>query len=467
MNIRLAISTLLVFSLLWPCVCMGAAKPSQDDAIDIVLQTLRSDDQQMQAAAIAMVKEMPGKDVTKALAKELPHLSATSQVQLLSALGDRGDATALLAVVTAAKAKDPSVRTAALRALGQLGDASSVELLAQAAAGSSGDEQKAARSSLYRLRDPKVDQVILADVPKADAKTKFELVRSVGERDIRAATSVLLKTAGDEDDQVRIESLRVLKIIAGPADLPALVGLLINAHSSFDRGEAEKTIVAVAHKIEDKSHRGGSVLAVLPTVKDVQAKCSLLSVLGKIGDNDALPALRTALKDKNDEVQSAAIRAMASWPTPEPVTDLMNVAQSSNDTVHKILALRGVVRLLDLDSTRPAEETVAMYAKAMSLSPDVAEKKRVLSGLAHGQSLAALQMAATYLDDETLSNEAGFAAIKIAQSIEADFPEQAMNVLKKIAQTAKSDSLRRQAAEVIKSVEHPQQKVNVQGQEVK
>jgi HEAT repeat protein len=467
MKIWRAISTLSAFSLFCSSVCLGAAKSSQDDAIGIVLETLRSGDQQMQAAAIAMVKEMPGTDVTKALAKELPHLSAISQVQLLSALGDRGDAAALPAVVTAAKAKDQSVRIAALRALGRLGDASSVELLAQAAAGSSGDEQKAARASLYRLRDPKVDQVILADIPKADAKTKFELVRSVGERDIRAAVSVLLKTAGDEDDKVRIESLRVLKIIAGPADLPSLVELLIHARSSFDRSEAQKTVVAVAHKIEDKNHQGGSILAVLPAVKDLQAKCSLLSVLGKIGDNNGLPVLTAALKDENDEVQTAAIRALADWPTSKPVADLMNVAESSGNKVHKILALRGVVRLLGLDSARPAEETVAMYAKAMSLSPDVAEKKRVLSGLAGTKSLAALQMAATYLDDETLSSEAGFAAVKIARNIEGDFPEQTMSVLKKIVQTAKSDSLRRQAAEVISNIEHPQQKANVQGQEVK
>jgi HEAT repeat protein len=127
----------------------------------MVLDILKSGDQDMQAVAISMVKDMPGEEVTKALAAELPGLSPTSQVQLLSALGDRGDAVARPAVVTAVKAEDQSVRIAALRALGQLGDETTVGLLARAAGGARGGEQKAARDSLYSLRGPKVDQVIL------------------------------------------------------------------------------------------------------------------------------------------------------------------------------------------------------------------------------------------------------------------------------------------------------------------
>jgi hypothetical protein len=91
----------------------------------------------------------------------------------------------------------------------------------------------------------------------------------------------------------------------------------------------------------------------------------------------------------------------------------------------------------------------------MSFSTDAAEKKNVLSGLAATRSLAALQMAADYLNDEALFNEAGFAAIKIAEGIHGDFPQQAMGMLKKIVQTAKSDSLRQQAQEAIDGIERP------------
>ncbi|HCO96707.1 MAG TPA: hypothetical protein DIU00_22675 [Phycisphaerales bacterium] len=457
MKTNCTICSAIAFVLLCSyAVCLGGAEG--DSAVGIVLDILRSDDQEMQAAAIAMVKEMPGIEVTEALAKELPNLSAKSQVQLLSALGDRGDAVARPAVVAAVKAENQSVRIAALRALGQLGDDSSVELLAQAAAGAKGAEQKAARDSLYRLRGQNVDKVILAAIPKAEAKTKVELIRSVGQRNITAGVAALLETAKDSDRKVRIESLRVLKAVARPEHLPALVELLIKAKSSSDRTEAVKTIAAVAHRIADKNRQAASVLTALPSVKETVARCSLLNVLGRIGDNSALPVLTAALKDDNVDIQTAAIRALADWPTPEPAAEMLKVAESSGNKVHQILALRGFVRLLGLSSERQAGETIKLYKKAMSLAPDTGEKKRVLSGLANTKSLAALQMAAGYLDDETLSVEAGAAVINIAGGIYADYPEQAKDTLNRIIKTTKNDSLRQQAQELINNIEQSEEK---------
>lgn len=433
-------------------VCFGASE-QQDEAVGIVLDILKSGDQEMQAVAIAMVKDMPGAEVTKALVKELPNLSAASQVQLLSALSDRGDAAALPAVITAVNSKDESVRIAALKAVGQLGNESSVDLLARTAAAISGAEQKAARESLYRLRGSKVDGAILTGITKAESKTKVELIKSAGERNISAGVNTLLKTAKDSDRKIRLESLKVLKVVAGPEHLPALVELLLNLQSSSDLNEAGKMIASVAHKIEDKNRQAEAVLAVLPSVKDVKKQCSLLSVLGKTGDRSALPRLREALGSDNEEIRGAAIRALAEWPTSEPAADLMKAAENSENKVHRILALRGAVRLLGLDNKRGAEETIGMYKKAMSLAPDAGEKKRVLSGLANTKSLDALTMATGYLQDKALLKEAESAVVTIAGGIYENFPQQTMDVLKKIVQTTNNEALQKQAQEVINKIE--------------
>ena len=440
-------------TLLFLCfsVCFGASE-GQNEALSMVLDILKSNDQDMQAVAIAMVKDMPGTEVTKALVKELPTLSAASQVMLLSALSDRGDVAALPAVVAAVKTGDESVRIAALKAIGQLGNDSSVGLLAETAAQTSGAEQKAARESLYRLRGSKVDEAILAGIEKVEPKTRVELIKSAGERNISAGVSTLLKTAKDPDRKIRIESLKVLKIIATPENLPALVELLLDLKSSSDLNEASKTIATVAHKIEDKNRQAEAVLAILPSVKDVQKQGSLLMVLGKIGDSSALPQLREALNSKDADIKGSAIRALAEWPTSEPVGDLMEAARSSEDKVHRILALRGSVRLLGLDSNRSSEETIKLYQKAMDLTSSDSEKKRVLSGLANTKSLEALQIVKDFLQDKALSREAEYAIVKISGSIYENFPQQTSEVLKKILETTKNEILRTQAQEIINKI---------------
>ena len=430
----------------------------QQEAIDIVIDALKSNDPAMQAGAIALVRDIPGREITEALAKHLPNLPAAGQVQLLSAFADRADAAALPAVIKASDSADESVRIAALKAVGQLGDASSVSLLSGRAAQTSGEEQKAARESLYRLRGQQVDQAILAAIPSAQPDVKIELIQSVGERNIVPGIPVLLETAKDADpstplrDKVQRESFKVLKMVADAKFLPALVELLIKTKSQSVRGEAEKTVAAVAHKIEQKDRQAEAVLAALAQVVDVEARCSLLSVLGRIGDNSALPELRKALADDDAKIQDAAIRVLSDWPNPAPVDDLLKVAKTSDNQVHRILALRGFVRLLGLETGRPAEEMIELYQQAMKLAPDVPEKRKVLSGLANTKSLAALEMAATCLQDSSLQQEAEVAVVKIAAGIYGSYPEKTKEVLAKIMQTSKSDSLREQAQNVINQI---------------
>ncbi len=308
----------------------GMILTAGDKTSEVIVEMLKSADKPIQTVAIATLKEVAKTDVIKAAAEQLTNLGAAQQAQLISALADCGDKVALPAVQAAAKSTDTAVRVAALKAMGTLGDVSSVDMLVAAAASSGGEEQKAAQESLYRLHGADVDEAILKKLPDAEPKAKVELVRSCEQRDIKKSVPVLMKTAKDADAKVRIESIKALRALAGPQDIAALIELQLAA-SGNDRGELEKTVVVVAHKIAEDKGQGQAVLAALPTAKDVDAKCSLLSVLGKIGDEAALPVLRESLGDKEDKIKDAAVRALSDWPTAAPAADLLKVAQTSEN----------------------------------------------------------------------------------------------------------------------------------------
>ena len=428
-----------------------AATPEKE-AVGMIINVLRGNDEAMQAVAIGLVRGIPGAKIIKAAAAELPNLPVTAQVQLLWALAERGDPAAKPAVINAAKSSEADVRIAALKALGQLGDASSVTLLAQAAASATGAEQQAARGSLYRLRGSDIDAAILAAMPKAKPKVKVELIRGIARRRIYSATDILLKTAQSPDAAVRLESFRALRVVAGQEYLPVLVDILINVQDDAERSEAEKTVAAVGRKIPDKGRQAQAVLAALGTVKKVSARCSLLRALGKIGDDSALEVLRDALTDNNIRVTTAAIGALSDWPDDEPMAELLEVAQSSDNKKHQVLALRGVIRLIGLDSNRPAEETVEMYGKALKLASNVSEKKMILSALADVESFAALYMASEYLDDDALRPEAGAAMVEIANSTRRSHPQQTRILLRMVIRSSKSRSLRKQARKILKRI---------------
>lgn len=431
----------------------GIVAAMKEDAVEVILDVLKGEDQAMQSVAIEFIRRIPEARMDAVIA-ELPNLSVTSQAQLLSVLADRGDTAALPMVVMATKSRDESVRTAALRALGKLGDASTVAVLTRAAAKTSGAEQEAARQSLYRLRGPDIDETILGCINRAEPGVKVELIHSIGQRRVDTAVETLLKTAQDSETKVQLESFKVLRIVAGPEHLPALIGLLIKIRSEAVRSEAERCVTGVAHKIPKRGRQADAVLAVLSSVKEATARRSLLRVLGKIGigDDNALPVFSAALNGKDIEGKIVAIRALSGWPRSAagPMADLLKVARVSDEKKHRVLALRGFIRLVGLDSERPAEETVKMYREAMGLAEDVSEKRMMLSGLANVKSFSAMEMVAACLDDELLRGEAEAAVVKIGEAIRGrDHPQQTKAILQKVFRSSKDDSLRKEAEKLI------------------
>ncbi len=416
-----------------------------DNTTGIVVEVLKSDDQPMQTAVIGLLRDVANTEMIKAVAPMLDDLSLTSRVQLLSALADCGDKAALDAVVAEVQSQEPASRIAALTALGTLGGASNVDMLVDIAATATGDEQQAARDSLYRLRGEDVDQAIVQKIPDAQAKQKAELVRALDQRNITAAVPTVLKVVADSEPRVGVEAIKALRTIASPDNLSDIIDLLIKATGSTERTELERTVVAVARKIPDEQKQSDLVLEKLDSVEETAAKGSLLAVLGRLGNDSALPVLLDALKSTDDKIKDAAIRALSEWPNGTPAPNLLEVAKTSENQTHKILALRGYVRLIGLESDRAPEETIKMYKEAMALAPNVNEKRAVLSGLANVESLEALQMAEGYLDDAELAPEAESAIIKITENTDERYPEETKAVLQKVLGQTKNEEVRRQA----------------------
>ncbi len=430
---------------------VGIVDVSPQDAAKLIIDAIKGNDSAMKPVAISLVRKMPA-DATHTIAAELPNLSPAGQVQLLAALAARKDASVLPLVVAAAKAPDQQVRLAALNTLASLGDASTVTLLAQTAAETNGAEQQAARECLYSLKSPGVNETIVELIADADSKVKVELIRSIGERNMTGAVQTLLKTANDSDGNVRLESIKVLKDIAEPSLLPTLVDILINAKTDMELREAEKTVASVSRKGAAEKAATAAILDVLDSVTDINARCALLSILGGLGDSRALGKLRESLEDDNAEIRTAAVRALGEWPNAEPAADLLKISQLYDGQTIDALALRGFVRLITLESDRPAEETMKMLRQAMRKANNNNERKMILAALAEVKSAESLQMAVEFMDNMALHQEAAAAVIKIAESTMKTEPEKTKAALEMAMTTTRNESLKKHAQELLDQI---------------
>lgn len=410
-------------------------------AATVVRETLLGTDATLHPVAARLIPGLNDIAEIRSIAAALPHLPRGTQVQVLSSLAPFADADVRKAIEQQASSGFPDVRIAALRALGTSGDASDVSLLAKAGSRASGEEQKSARASLDALRGAGVEDSLLALLRGATPGVKVELLRAIGERrvtsgsmnvigatkepdgnvrleeQVTAAVPLVLSCSKDPSTAVRRQAARTLGLIAGRDDMPAMLAALAGSRDEASRAEMEKSLASVAGKIQPPAGRDAAILAAYPGAKGKQTRLSLISVLGKVGGESSLPLLRKALSDRDPDMRRGAILALSEWPTAVPYADLWPVARSAQSPAERVLALRGAVRLISIDSTSSADQIAGMYRDALGAAPAASEQKLVLSALAGAASPGALRVAADWITRDQVRKEAEAAVLTIAANI--------------------------------------------------
>ncbi|NQT85402.1 HEAT repeat domain-containing protein [bacterium] len=414
------------------------------DAAPLLVTVIKTGDAMFRASAIGLAQGVKGTEATKTFAALLPSLPPDTQALLVGSLAGRGDTAAAPAVLAATKSEHEAVRTAALLALGSVGDASSIPLLAQAA---TSPQQAAARSSLSRLPGKDIDAALVAALTTGDPQVRVEIIHALASRGAAQAVAPLLKIAQGDDAALRREAIRALGTLAPQAQLPALVALVVNAKDAKDRSAAEQAVANAFRRAPAPADRAAPVLTALPKASP-EARAALLKLLSRAPTADALTAIRAGLKDAAEPVQDAAIRTLADWPNPAPAEDLLKLARTAPKPAHKVLALRGYVRLAAL-SKNPTQ----MYVRAMDLATRAEDKKLLLGGLGTADSAEALDIVEKYLANEPLQAEAALAAIQIANRIRERDGTRARKAIDAVLATVKDPRLRQQAQDFINDLE--------------
>jgi HEAT repeat protein len=354
-------------------------------------------------------------------------------------------------MIELSKKGEAAARIAAIRALGQIADRAVVPVLFEAATGEQAEVAKAAQIILAGLPNTKeIDDGILSVAENGEPKVRRVALDAVAERRIAAAVPLLLKAAGDADEQVRAAALHALGETAGLADLDALTGKLVQPKTPQEVSIAEATLGAVFKRQPDKQACAAKLLACLPQAQGA-SKCAALRLLGIVGVPDALQAVRAACKDANAEVKDAAIRALIAWPSAEPAADVLEIAKTSADEKYKILAFRGYITMSGSKDV-PAEKKLAMCKEALALAKGPAEKKLVLAGLGETASPEAVKMIEECLTDAAVKTEAELALLKAAQGMAGTNPKEARAILNKLIASSGSIKIKQQAQSALQQI---------------
>jgi len=301
----------------------------------------------------------------------------------------------------------------------------------------------------YRRPLAKSEKARIEALATAAAPQKIEIIRDLAAQRVYPAAEALLRSAKDADPEVRLASIRALRVLAGQEHLPALVDLLISAESPQERRECIDCISFIAHFNPDREQRAAPVRDALPYVNRKLARIALQHVLVNLGDTSVLPELRQALADSARTIRQAAVRALADWPNPAPLPDLLQVLHSSRADSLRRDALQGAIRMQLMPSGQPPAQSVTALQELLELAQTDAEKRLVLQGLGQVPAFPALQMAAAYLDSSHLKAAAEAAVVAIAGSTGDSHPAETRSLLQRLRERTEADSLAQKAQRIV------------------
>ena len=387
----------------------GLIRTDAAKAAALIAALLKGEDSFTRRGALRLVVMEKSTVLTKAVAGCLGGLSAAQQAEVIGALGERGDDTALGAVTTYLKKDDKAVREAAIAAVGALGDAGSVHaLLGQVADDAVKDRALAALTSMTA----KDVDVALIESLKDDA-VRAGAISALAARGTTQAAPVLLGLTMDKNPAVRQAAWNALPVLASADHMDAMMQAVLITKDAKERSQAEAAIKKFCGTVGDRN-RCFEVAAQRYGQAEESTKLLILDLGAIAGGSKALDLAKGALGTGSKTLRDRSVRALAAWSDASAGPALLELAKGSTDEKERILALRGYIRAAGVDQRKPShKDKLKMYGEAWQLAKRADEKRQIVSGLRNIKHPDALKRLGTHLGDADVKTEAAMAALDL------------------------------------------------------
>lgn len=430
----------------------GAILARGSAGVPFLVEQLTSADKGRVGIGLWTARELPGEDVTKALAAAMSKLSPERQPLLLLALSDRTDAAVLPVVVKAAQTGSTELRATAAGVLVRIGDVSCVPVLLEAAIQEDAKLAQAAKITLAKLPGEDIETDLLARMPQATGKTREVLIWLAGYRQLESALPAIVQSLEDSDAGVRTAAIQAVGALGGAQQVADLVRL---AGKAGERGDIEKALQAVA---------GRSGAACVPQLQPLmQSSDAGLRTVGLhtmviAGGPDGLAAVRAAVDDKEESVQDEAVRTLSTWPNNWPqdaaaADVLLTLAKSGKKTSHQVLALRGYLQYLRGDRSLAGADKMTRIKGLLDLIQRPEEKRQAIAIVGGIEAPGALETLTEFAADPAVAEEACSAIVNLAgRNLQGVSAEQRRSALQTVVERSANARTKGKAQDLLKNL---------------
>ncbi len=393
----------------------------------LLLANLGDPEAEFHDTAITVISEIDSPGVLKAASGFFPQLPESSTLKLMEALQVTRSQSVEPAFIDALNDEREAVSSKAVTGLADVGGLSSLNPLMAYLKKNGRSASKDVLESASSLRGQDVNSAVervLSDIAagkvtspalpgiEIDDQVTSLFIDIASKRNLNSAEPSLLALAASDDRGISRDAISALSSLGTESSLSPVLELLEKASATSVRRSLEDTFLQIARRT-DEATANTLAIGMYSNSNDSEFRQSLLQILGSLGVKESFPLLKeTALSGSDSEEKKAAIRALSLWPGQDASSLLFEIAEESSGA-NRSLALRGYIT--SVDYFEETSEKLSMYKKAAPMIANDAESRLLISGLGKTGGKEAVVEIATYLDSESIKEEA---ALAIAQSFE-------------------------------------------------
>ena len=377
------------------------------------IMSFLDEDKKLRIAALELTNTLPGQAVLTQLMTELEKSRPEVKCEIIEILEHRGDYSAFLSIISALQDQEKNVRLSAVSAAAKLGGIEAVPHLLKLLMKSYDiHEHSAVKENLLLLDSPEMTEIVAEGIPLMPAMAQITCMEILAQRKAQEYRNVIWKQVNNDSLNVRLAALNALKDLAHPTEYERALAHLIDCANPQEKKAAQILASRLADEIAENQRQIDPIRAHYMTAA-IEDKQYLLNILKHMGGKQALQIVVNEAAASDSQIKDWAIRSLTDWPDEAAIKPLMTLAGGDAELTYKILAIRGVLRILR-ERELGMDRELAVYSELMALAERSDEKKLILAGMASIKSPDALKCVAQYISDKELSLEAVQSALIIA-----------------------------------------------------
>lgn len=374
------------------------------EAAPTVFEWLSSDSAHLKKIAIGLLPALPTPQLIQAGKKA----DSKNQALIIRALSDRKDPPVEEFVISTLSNTNAVVQSAAFTALGKVGGAASIDILLAAV-----PNNDAAFGALCQLDATGISAAIFQALENSgDDRFKEKMIECLALRQKHSALPVIVTYAEDPWSRTTKTAIDALAALVRTEEFGIYARLIMESKEPKKRAALEQSAALACQRQPDANACSLQLIRSSKAAKG-EAEYAILRTLGSMGGPTAYELLAQSLSSSDPQIVDASIRGLANWPTLDAADQLLELATAAESETHRVIALRGYIRLAGTESD--PEKNLEMCRMAADATDQPAELISIIGCAKHNRNEPVLEFLTQQLDNPEIFTEAAWAICEISR----------------------------------------------------